>query len=76
MTWADLAYQAVPASKPASKPTTAISTTTSTPIATKKTPVSASQQQSHQSTGGSGRFKKMNGIQSTSVVFVPLTKRH
>lgn len=58
MTWADLAYQAVPASKPASKPTTAISTTTSTPIATKKTPVSASQQQSHQSTGGSGRFKK------------------
>lgn len=60
MTWADLAYQAVPASKPTSKPTTSTSTATSTPTSTKKTPVAVSQQQQPQSTtgGGSGKFKK------------------
>ncbi|KAG5419976.1 hypothetical protein I9W82_001856 [Candida metapsilosis] len=57
MTWADLAYQAVPASKPASKPTskptTSASTAASTPTSAKKAPVAATQ-----STGGSGKFKK------------------
>lgn len=57
MTWADLAYQAVPTSKPASKPTskptTSASTAASTPTSAKKAPVAATQ-----STGGSGKFKK------------------
>ncbi|KAI5961353.1 hypothetical protein KGF57_001776 [Candida theae] len=60
MTWADLAYQAVPASKPASKPTTSTSTATSTPTSTKKTPVATPPQQSSSgaSGAGSGKFKK------------------
>ncbi|KAI5961083.1 hypothetical protein CANMA_003857 [Candida margitis] len=60
LTWADLAYQAVPASKPTSKPTTSTSTTASTPISTKKNPAATPQQQQQQSTGagGSGKFKK------------------